>query len=58
MGQGGNEARPVVGCYQGSMGKKQHQGELRIFLEALHNLLSARVFVGKFPVAQELFKEI
>lgn len=39
MGQGGNEARPVLGCYQGSMGKEQDQGEPGIFLEALHNLL-------------------
>lgn len=39
MGQGGNEAGPVVGSYQGSMGKEQDQGKLEIFLEALHNLL-------------------
>lgn len=35
MGQGGNEARPVVVCYQGSMGKEKDQEELGIFLEAL-----------------------
>lgn len=59
MGQRGNEARLVVGCYQGSMGKELDQGELGLFLEVLHNLLSLPgVFVGKFSVTQELFKEI
>lgn len=56
MGRGGNEARPVVGCSQGSTGKKQHQEELSG--SSPQPALSARVFIGKFTVAQELFKEI
>lgn len=43
MGQGGHEARPVLGCYQGSLGKEQDQGEPGILLEALHSLLSLPV---------------
>lgn len=40
MGRGGNEARPVVGCSQGSTGKSSIR---RNFLEALPNLLSLPV---------------
>lgn len=44
MGQKENEASPVLGYYQGSMGKEQDQEELGIFLKVPHNLLSLPVY--------------